>query len=176
MNPSRVIRTSRAPPAGDGDITFRKVAAGTDRGLDGAVYNIYLDGQIVGSDVTSGGGYIEVNDVTEGLWSFVEQEAPEGYALDPTPHSVYVSVTDGDKQYTVTVEDEELPGLKVIKTSAADGSPVENAVYSIKGVTCAFSTSVSTGAGWERPGGGPPRRRLCGQGGVRSGAVRADCQ
>ena len=134
-----------SPPAGDGDITFQKVIAGTDRGLDGAVYNIYLDGQIVGSDVTSGGGYIEVNDVTEGLWSFVEQEAPAGYALDPTPHSVYVSVTDGDKQYTVTAEDEELPGIKVIKTSAADGSPVENAVYSIKGVTCAFSTSVSTG-------------------------------
>lgn len=133
------------PVAGDGDITFQKVIAGTDKGLDGAVYNIYLDGQIVGSDVTSGGGYIEVNDVTEGLWSFVEQEAPAGYALDPTPHSVYVSVTDGDKQYTVTAEDEELPGIKVIKTSAADGSPVENAVYSIKGVTCAFSTSVSTG-------------------------------
>ena len=133
------------PPAGDGDITFQKVIAGTDKGLDGAVYNIYLDGQIVGSDVTSGGGYIEVHDVTEGLWSFVEQEAPAGYALDPTPHSVYVSVTDGDKQYTVTAEDEELPGIKVIKTSAADGSPVENAVYSIKGVTCAFSTSVSTG-------------------------------
>ena len=133
------------PPAGDADITFQKVIAGTDQGLDGAVYNIYLDGQIVGSDVTSGGGYIEVHDVTEGLWTFVEQEAPEGYALDPTPHSVYVSVTDGDRQYTVTAEDEELPGLKVIKTSAADGSPVENAVYSIEGVTCAFSTSVSTG-------------------------------
>ena len=133
------------PPAGDGDITFQKVIAGTDKGLDGAVYNIYLDGQIVGSDVTSGGGYIEVHDVTEGLWSFVEQEAPAGYALDPTPHSVYVSVTDGDKQYTVTVGDEELPGIKVIKTSAVDGSPAENAVYSIEGVTCAFSTSVSTG-------------------------------
>ena len=133
------------PPAGDGDITFQKIIAGTDKGLDGAVYNIYLDGQIVGSDVTSGGGYIEVHDVTEGLWSFVEQEAPAGYALDPTPHSVYVSVTDGDKQYTVTVGDEELPGIKVIKTSAVDGSPVENAVYSIEGVTCAFSTSVSTG-------------------------------
>ena len=133
------------PPAGDGDITFQKVIAGTDKGLDGAVYNIYLDGQIVGSDVTSGGGYIEVHDVTEGLWPFVEQEAPAGYALDPTPHSVYVSVTDGDKQYTVTVGDEELPGIKVIKTSAVDGSPVENAVYSIEGVTCAFSTSVSTG-------------------------------
>ena len=76
---------------------------------------------------------------------FVEQEAPSGYALDPTPRSVYVSVTDGDKQYTVTAEDEELPGIKVIKTSAADGSPVKNAIYSIKGVTCAFSTAVSTG-------------------------------
>ena len=134
-----------ALPAGDADITFQKVIAGTDHGLDGAVYNIYLDGQIAGSDVTSGGGYIEVNDVTEGLWSFVEQEAPEGYALDPTPHSVYVSVTDGDRQYTVTAEDEELPGIKVIKTSATDGTPIENAVYSIKGVTCSFSTSVSTG-------------------------------
>ena len=134
-----------ALPAGDADITFQKVIAGTDHGLDGAVYNIYLDGQIAGSDVTSGGGYIEVNDVTEGLWSFVEQEAPEGYALAPTPHSVYVSVTDGDRQYTVTAEDEELPGIKVIKTSATDGTPIENAVYSIKGVTCSFSTSVSTG-------------------------------
>ena len=133
------------PVAWDGDITFQKVIAGTDRGLDGAVYNIYLDGQIVGSDVTSGGGYIEVNDVTEGLWSFVEREAPSGYALDPTPHSVYVSVTDGNKQYTVTAEDEELPGIKVIKTSATDGAPIANAVYSIKGVTCSLSTSVSTG-------------------------------
>ena len=46
---------------------------------------------------------------------------------------------------TGTAEDEELPGIKVIKTSATDGTPIENAVYSIKGVTCSFSTSVSTG-------------------------------
>ena len=67
-----------SPPAGDADITFQKVVAGTGKGLDGAVYNIYLDGQIVGSDVTSGGGIIEVNDVTEGLWTFVERERRKG--------------------------------------------------------------------------------------------------
>ncbi len=133
------------PVAGDGDITFKKVQAGTDRGLDGAVYNIYRDGQIVGSDVTSGGGIIEVNDVTEGLWTFVEREAPEGFALDPTPHSVYVDVTDGDKQYTVTAEDEELPNLKIIKTDALSGEPVPNTVISVKSVTGSYSTSVSTG-------------------------------
>ena len=45
----------------------------------------------------------------------------------------------------VSTLEESLAGIKVIKTSAGDGSPVENAVYSIEGVTCAFSTSVSTG-------------------------------
>ena len=92
------------PPAGDADITLRKVAAGTTRGLDGAKFNIYRDGQIVGSDVTQNGGIIEVKDVTKGLWSFVETEAPEGYCADSTPISVYVDTTDGDKQYTVTAE------------------------------------------------------------------------
>lgn len=73
------------PPAGTGDITLKKVAAGTTRGLDGARFLIYRDGQIVGSDVTANGGIIEVNDVTKGLWSFVETEAPVGYCADSTP-------------------------------------------------------------------------------------------
>lgn len=68
------------PPAGDADITLRKVAAGTTRGLVAAKFNIYRDGQIVGSDVTQNGGIIEVKDVTKGLWSFVETEAPRATA------------------------------------------------------------------------------------------------
>ena len=44
----------------------------------------------MGSDVTANGGIIEVNDVTKGLWSFVETEAPAGYCADSTPISVYV--------------------------------------------------------------------------------------
>ena len=106
------------PVAGDGDITFKKVIAGTTQGLDGAVFNIYRDGQIVSSDVTKNGGIIEVKDVTKGLWTFVEVEAPEGYALDSTPHSVYVDVTDGDKQYTVTASNSPLPSLKITKADA----------------------------------------------------------
>ena len=49
-------------------------------------FNIYRDGQIVGSDVTQNGGIIEVKDVTKGLWSFVETEAPEGYCADSYAH------------------------------------------------------------------------------------------
>ena len=50
-------------PAGDADITLKKVTAGTTRGLDGARFLIYRDGQIVGSDVTKNGGIIEVKDI-----------------------------------------------------------------------------------------------------------------
>ena len=133
------------PPAGDADITLKKVAAGTTRGLDGARFLIYRDGQIVGSDVTANGGIIEVNDVTKGLWSFVETEAPSGYCTDPTPISVYVDTTDGDKQYTVTAENHKLPDMKITKRDAMSGKPIAGTVFSVKSVTGNYSTSVTTG-------------------------------
>ena len=133
------------PPAGDADITLKKVAAGTTRGLDGARFLIYRDGQIVGSDVTANGGIIEVNDVTKGLWSFVETEAPVGYCADSTPISVYVDTTDGDKQYTVTAENHKLPDMKITKRDAMSGKPIAGTVLSIKSVTGSYSTSVTTG-------------------------------
>ena len=130
------------PVAGDGDITFKKVIAGTNRGLDGAVFNIYRDGQIVGSDVTKNGGIIEVKDVTKGLWTFVEVEAPEGYALDSTPHSVYVDVTDGDKQYTVTASNSPLPSLKITKADAQTFAKVK-AAFLVESLTGSYSTTVT---------------------------------
>ena len=130
------------PVAGDGDITFKKVIAGTARGLDGAVFNIYRDGQIVGSDVTKNGGIIEVKDVTKGLWTFVEVEAPEGYALDPTPHSVYVDVTDGDKQYTVSASNSPLPSLKITKADAQTFAKVK-ATFLVESLTGSYSTTVT---------------------------------
>lgn len=133
------------PPAGDADITLKKVAAGTTQGLDGAKFNIYRDGQIVGSDVTQNGGIIEVKDVTKGLWSFVETEAPAGYCADSTPISVYVDTTDGDKQYTVTATNYKLPDMKIYKTDAQTGAPIPGTVFSVKSVTGSYSTSVTTG-------------------------------
>lgn len=130
------------PVAGDGDITFKKVIAGTARGLDGAVFNIYRDGQIVGSDVTKNGGIIEVNNMTKGLWTFVEVEAPEGYALDPTPHSVYVDVTDGDKQYTVTASNSPLPSLKITKADAQTYEKIK-ATFLVESLTGSYSTTVT---------------------------------
>ena len=134
-----------APPAGTGKITLKKTAGGTTTGLAGARFSIYFNGQIVGSDITNAQGEIYVENAATGLWSFVETAAPDGYCVDPTPKSVYVDVTEGDREYTVAAVNYEKPDMKIIKRDAMSGKPIAGTVFSIKSVTGSYSTSVTTG-------------------------------
>ena len=134
-----------APPAGVGKIVLKKTAGGTTTGLAGARFSIYFNGQIVGSDITNAQGEIYVEDAATGLWSFVETSAPDGYCVDPTPKSVYVDVTEGDREYSVAATNYELPDMKIIKRDAMSGKPIAGTVFSIKSVTGSYSTSVTTG-------------------------------
>ena len=134
-----------APPAGVGKIVLKKTAGGTTTGLAGARFSIYFNGQIVGSDITNAQGEIYVENAATGLWSFVETAAPDGYCVDPTPKSVYVDVTEGDREYTVAAVNYEKPDMKIIKRDAMSGKPIAGTVFSIKSVTGSYSTSVTTG-------------------------------
>ena len=134
-----------APPAGVGKIVLKKTAGGTTTGLAGARFSIYFNGQIVGSDITNAQGEIYVEDAATGLWSFVETSAPDGFCVDPTPKSVYVDVTEGDREYTVAAVNYEKPDMKIIKRDAMSGKPIAGTVFSIKSVTGSYSTSVTTG-------------------------------
>ena len=133
------------PPAGVGKIVLKKTAGGTTTGLAGARFSIYFNGQIVGSDITNAQGEIYVEDAATGLWSFVETSAPDGYCVDPTPKSVYVDVTEGDREYTVAAVNYEKPDMKITKRDAMSGKPIAGTVLSIKSVTGSYSTSVTTG-------------------------------
>ena len=133
------------PTGGTGKIVLKKTAGGTTTGLAGARFSIYFNGQIVGSDITNAQGEIYVEDAATGLWSFVETSAPDGYCVDPTPKSVYVDVTEGDREYTVAAINYEKPGMKIIKRDAMSGKPIAGAVFSVKSVTGSYSTSVTTG-------------------------------
>ena len=134
------------PTGGTGKIVLKKTAGGTTTGLAGARFSIYFNGQIVGSDITNAQGEIYVEDAATGLWSFVETSAPDGYCVDPTPKSVYVDVTEGDREYTVAAINYEKPDMKIIKTDAQTGAPIPGTVLSIKSVTGSYSTSVTTGS------------------------------
>ena len=133
------------PTGGTGKITLKKTASGTTTGLAGARFSIYFNGQIVGSDITNAQGEIYVEDAATGLWSFVETSAPDGYCVDPTPKSVYVDVTEGDREYTVAAVNYEKPDMKITKRDAMSGKPIAGTVFSVKSVTGSYSTSVTTG-------------------------------
>ena len=133
------------PTGGTGKIVLRKTAGGTTTGLAGARFSIYFNGQIVGSDITNAQGEIYVENAATGLWSFVETSAPDGFCVDPTPKSVYVDVSEGDREYSVAATNYELPDMKIIKRDAMSGKPIAGTVFSIKSVTGNFSTSVTTG-------------------------------
>ena len=133
------------PTGGTGKITLKKTAGGTTTGLAGARFSIYFNGQIVGSDITNAQGEIYVENAATGLWTFVETAAPSGYCVDPTPKSVYVDVSEGDREYSVAATNYELPDMKIIKRNAMSGKPIAGAVFSVKSVTGNYSTSVTTG-------------------------------
>ena len=122
---------------------LRKTAGGTTTGLAGARFSIYFNGQIVGSDITNAQGEIYVEDAATGLWSFVETSAPDGFCVDPTPKSVYVDVTEGDREYTVAAINYEKPDMKITKTDAQTGAPIPGTVLSIKSVTGSGNMSDS---------------------------------
>ena len=133
------------PAGGTGKIVLKKTAGGTTTGLAGARFSIYFNGQIVGSDITNAQGEIYVENAATGLWSFVETSAPDGFCVDPTPKSVYVDVSEGNREYSVAATNYELPDMKIIKRDAMSGKPIAGTVFSIKSVTGSYSTSVTTG-------------------------------
>ena len=133
------------PTGGTGKIVLKKTAGGTTTGLAGARFSIYFNGQIVGSDITNAQGEIYVENAATGLWSFVETAAPDGFCVDPTPKSVYVDVSEGDREYSVAATNYELPDMKIIKRDAMSGKPIVGTVFSVKSVTGSYSTSVTTG-------------------------------
>ena len=133
------------PAGGTGKIVLKKTAGGTTTGLAGARFSIYFNGQIVGSDITNAQGEIYVENAATGLWSFVETSAPDGFCVDPTPKSVYVDVSEGDREYSVAATNYELPDMKIIKRDAMSGKPIAGTVFSVKSVTGSYSTSVTTG-------------------------------
>ena len=60
----------------------------------------------------------------------------------PHPHSVYVDVTDGDKQYTVSASNSPLPSLKITKADAQTFAKVK-ATFLVESLTGSYSTTVT---------------------------------
>ena len=127
-------------------IELRKVDD-SDRPIEGAVFNILKDGQIIGSEATDASGIITVTGITEGLYAFVEVSVPAPYARMTEPVIAHVDQADidGGGTITVTAVNHKLPNLTILKRDGQTGDVVSGAVFEVKGIHHGYHTDVTTG-------------------------------
>lgn len=112
------------------NLYIRKVDALTGAGLEGARFTIWKDGAIVAQDaVTDAGGYIHIGKQTAGTFIAQETEAPPGYLLDDTKHSIYIK--DGETGH-IRVTNKQSSGLAVLKKDAQTGQVLEGATFELR--------------------------------------------
>ena len=119
----------------------------SDNPIEGAVFNVVKDGQIIATEATDAEGSIIVPNVTEGMYAFFEVSVPAPYAKLQHPVIAHVdqATVDGGGVVTVTAVDQMLPTLTILKRDGQTGEVVPGAVFEIKGIHHGYHTDVTTG-------------------------------
>ena len=115
--------------------------------LPGAVFNIFRDGQLIGTEATKEDGSITVTDIAEGMYAFVEVSAPAPYArlTEPVIAHVDQATINGGGTITVTASDKKLPNLTILKRDAKTGDVIPNTNFEIRGIHFGYHNDVTTG-------------------------------
>ena len=119
----------------------------SDNPIEGAVFNVVKDGQVVATEATDADGRIIVPNVTEGMYAFFEVSVPAPYAKLQQPVIAHVdqATVDGGGTVTVTAVDQMLPTLTILKRDGQTGEVVPGAVFEVKGIHHGYHTDVTTG-------------------------------
>lgn len=116
-------------PDADSSLQILKVAAGTTKGLAGAVFKVEVDGKTIGHYVTDKNGEIQIDNIS-GTVSITEEVPPEGYVLDENNHKD-VEIINSDKPTVVTFSNEKIAELEIKKVDADTGEGLSNAVIRV---------------------------------------------
>lgn len=106
--------------------------------LPGAQFDIYRDGQYVGSSVTDDNGefmWTGDNGLEDGLYTFVETAPPAGYLLPfDNKQSVKVdsSLIHDDETISLTFKNYEDSEIKIKKVASGTNMPIEGAVFEVQ--------------------------------------------
>ena len=119
----------------------------SDNPIEGAVFNVVKDGQVIATEATDATGSIIVPNVTEGMYAFFEVSVPAPYAKLQQPVIAHVdqATVDGGGTVTVTAVDQMLPTLTILKRDGQTGEVVPGAVFEVKGIHHGYHTDVTTG-------------------------------
>lgn len=97
--------------------------------LAGAVFELRTtDGALVAT-VTSGENGLAVVPNLKGDFIVTEVKSPEGFLLDSTPHPVHI---EAGKPAQITIKNDAVAGLKIVKTVEQTGEPLEGVTFRIE--------------------------------------------
>lgn len=115
--------------------------------LEGAVFNIFQDWQLIGTEATGPDGTITVPNITAGTFAFVEVSVPEPFAKLQDPVVVHVNQADvdGGGTISVTAVDQRLPNLTILKQDGQTKEVIPGTTFEIKGVHHGYHQDVVTG-------------------------------
>ncbi len=124
-------------------IQILKYDAFKDKYLAGATFRIAKieDGSNYLDRVTDIAGSIEIDNLDPGVYSVKEIEAPSGYVLNDTEYHVELF---GGKQSRLVVINEEKPSLKIVKTDALTGKPIQGVEFLVKHAEGSTENTVVT--------------------------------
>ena len=115
-------------------IVVSKIDGITGVSLPGATFNIYKDGEKIGSATTDDAGEIRFPIVAgEGYYEFEETVAPEGYQLDRTRHGIHVDPYDPQTEDdpVLTIKNYNKPSLRIIKYDQQSGDRMPGITFEI---------------------------------------------
>ena len=111
-------------------LQIKKIDTITRQPIEGVEFSVSrLNGEKIGSYKTDKNGLIFVPNLTEGVYSVVEEKCGDGYLLDSEPKLVEVK-----RGATATVEVENTPmsGLLIVKRDEMTGKPLQGVVYDVR--------------------------------------------
>ena len=110
-------------------LVVKKIDAVTGEPLPGAKFFVEKqNGEHVGEYTTDNTGTILLPTLDPDWYVVRETKAPEGYILDETPKTVEVKT---NVPTVVTFENKPLSGIKIVKTDAETGEPLEGVSFAV---------------------------------------------
>ena len=129
-------------------VTLRKLSAG-GAFVQGAVFEVYRDGTLLGTYTTDAAGMIKLGAVSSGYYKFLEVKAPAGAVLPYIPYTgIYIDATDTtNTDRYVTMTNYEYPEIVITKQCAVSSRWLAGAQFEVQidATTIGTFTTDSTG-------------------------------
>lgn len=101
--------------------------------LEGAVFDLLLDGEVLSTHTTNDEGQLTVSDLSPGSYTFIETAAPEGYAINTLPIDFVIEAEQaGEPELIVLADFINFQGQAFIQKVDSQGDPLEGAVFDLR--------------------------------------------